>query len=70
MKITGMSSYIILEHNGRKIKVMGEMIVGGFVADLSTIKGFEYPYEDEVLPDSIKSYFINEAIKKRVAHTW
>lgn len=33
MKITGTNSYIILDIDGWKIKVEGEMVVGGFFAE-------------------------------------
>ncbi|QKJ85718.1 hypothetical protein PMPD1_0746 [Paramixta manurensis] len=64
MKITGTRSYIVLDENGRKIKVKGEMIVGGFIADVSSMKKFEPPYENEVLTEGIKRDYIDKTIKK------
>jgi len=64
MKITGTNSYIVLDIDGRKIKVQGEMVVGGFIAEVSTMQRFEPPYENVTLTEDLKRIYINEAIKK------
>jgi hypothetical protein len=64
VKITGTNSYIILDYNGRKIKVEGEMIVGGFVAEKNTMKRYEPPFENELVTEEVKEKYIHEAIEK------
>ncbi|MCG8711011.1 hypothetical protein JHU04_004349 [Brenneria sp. 4F2] len=64
MKITGTNSYIILDDGGRKIKVEGEMIIGGFIANINSIKNFEPPYEKEELTEETKREHIDKTIKK------
>lgn len=64
VKITGTNSYIILDYNGRKIKVEGEMIVGGFVAEKNTMKRYEPPFENELVTEEVKEKYIQEALKK------
>lgn len=64
MKVTGTNSYIVLEDKGRKIKVQGERVSGGFIADISSIEKFEPPYQDEKLTEDIKQRYINKAVRK------
>ncbi|KAA8998186.1 hypothetical protein FJU30_17385 [Affinibrenneria salicis] len=64
MKITGTSSYIILDDGGRKIKATGEMLSGGFIAILESMKFFEPPHEKEELTEEIKKEYRDKAIKK------
>lgn len=64
MKITGTSSYIILDIDGWKIKVEGEMVIGGFYAEIKSMQQFEPPHEKTPLTDEIKQKYIDEAIKK------
>lgn len=59
MKITGT--------NGRKIKVEGEMVIGGFIAEIKSMRSFEPPHEDEVLTEEIKQSYIDETTKKTKA---
>ncbi|MFE8100758.1 Imm74 family immunity protein [Brenneria goodwinii] len=66
MKITGTNSYIILDDDGRKIKVEGEMVIGGFIADIKSIKNFEPPYKKEELTEETKREYIDKTIKKTV----
>lgn len=54
MKITGASSYIVLDIGGRKIKVQGERVAGGFVAEKKTMQRFEYPYEHIILTEDVR----------------
>lgn len=64
MKITGTSSYIILDIDGWKIKAEGEMVIGGFYAEVKSMQQFEPPHEKTPLTDEIKQKYIDEAIKK------
>lgn len=64
MKITGTNSYIVLDQDERKIKVEGEMVIGGFIAEIKSMRSFEPPHEDEVLTEEIIQCYINETIKK------
>ena len=64
MKITGTSSYVMLDIDGKKIRAEGEMVVGGFVAEKSTMKQFEPPYESEPVTDAVRQHYIDEAVKK------
>lgn len=64
MKITGTSSYIILDIDGWKIKAEGEMVIGGFYAEIKSMQQFEPPYEKTPLTDEIKQKYIDEAITK------
>lgn len=64
MKITGTSSYVLLDIDGKKIKAQGEMTVGGFIAEKDTMKKFEPPYENEPVTESVLDDYIDEAVKK------
>ena len=64
MKITGTSSYVMLDIDGKKIRAEGEMVVGGFVAEKNTMKQFEPPYESEPVTDVVRQRYIDEAVKK------
>lgn len=64
MKITGTSSYVMLDIDGKKIKAQGEMIVGGFIAEKDTMKKFEPPYENEPVTEAVRQKYINEAVQK------
>lgn len=44
MKVTGTRSKIWVElEDGRIAEIEGEMIVGGFVAEMDSIKNWQYP---------------------------
>ncbi len=62
MKITGTSSCMEIDmENGYRLKVEGEILIGGrFVAYKDTIKAWEPPYENEILTEET----INEIIGK------
>lgn len=64
MNITGTSSYIILDMDGRKIKAQGERVIGGFYAEIKSMQQFEPPHEKTPLTDEIKRQYMDEAIKK------
>jgi len=67
MKITGVNGYIILSVDGRTIKIASERIIGGFVAEINSMRTFELPFEHETLTEEINSYYIAEAMKKNEA---
>jgi hypothetical protein len=54
----------MLDIDGKKIRAEGEMVVGGFVAETSTMKQFEPPYESEPVTDAVRQQYIDEAVKK------
>ncbi|WLI76404.1 hypothetical protein Q5705_17740 [Kosakonia sp. H02] len=64
MKITGANGYVILSVDGRAIKIAGERIIGGFVAEITSMRNFEPPFEHETLTEEIKSHYIAEVTKK------
>ncbi len=64
MKITGTSSYIKAEIDGKVVKIEGEMLVGGFLAYSDTIKNWEKPYENIAIDATTKSKIINAIIEE------
>ena len=64
MKITGTSSYIKIEINGKAVKIQGEMIVNGFVAYKNTIENWEQPYDNIKIDDITKQNIINAVINE------
>ena len=64
MKITGTTSYIKVEIDGKVVKIEGEMIVGGFVAFKNTIRNWEPPYESEVIDDKVKKEIVYKVINE------
>ena len=63
MKITGTSSYIKIEYDGKTLKVNGEMFVGGFVAYINTMK-WEPPHENELLDEKLKKEIISAVVNQ------
>lgn len=70
IKITGDRSYVVLDIDGWKIKVEGELVIEGFIAKKESIQKFEPPYNNVDLTDAIKIRYIDEAIIKRLIHMW
>lgn len=64
MKITGTRSYIKVTFEGKTVKISGEMIVGGFVADKNSIRNWEPPYNDKSINDTEKQNIIDAVINK------
>jgi Immunity protein 74 len=64
MKITGTSSYIIVEINNKTVKIEGEMMVGGFLAYSDSIKNWEPPHDDVVIDVFTKNQLIQAIIEK------
>ena len=65
MKITGTRSYIKVTVEGKTVKISGEMIVGGFVADKNSIRNWEPPYNDKSINDTEKQNIIDAVINKQ-----
>lgn len=63
MKVSGTSSHVYLDMDGKIIKAEGEIIVGGFVAYTRTMK-FEPPYEKEPVTEAIRQKYIDEALRE------
>ena len=69
MKITGTRSYIKVTFEGKTVKISGEMIVGGFVADKNSIRNWEPPYNDKSINDTEKQNIIDAVINKtKISH--
>jgi hypothetical protein len=64
MKITGSSSFIKVEIDGKVMKINGEMIVGGFVAFKDSMKSWEPPNENETIDDITKNNIIQKVVEK------
>jgi len=62
MKITGTSNYIRVEIDGKTVKILGEMMVGGFLAYSNTIKYWEPPYENVEIDVQTKEKLIQSVI--------
>ncbi|MFD0671925.1 Imm74 family immunity protein [Cohnella sp. GCM10027633] len=63
VKITGTRSYIIVEINGKTVKIPGEMIVGGFVAYKNAIIEWEEPFR-EPIDEQTRAALISEVVNK------
>lgn len=63
MKITGTSSYVKIEYDGKIVKASGEMIVGGFVAFKSSMKAWEEPHQSEEFSSEIRDKIIYDVIE-------
>lgn len=64
MKITGTSSYIEVELDGKVVKIEGEMLVGGFVAYKDTMKYWEPPHDHELIKEEVKKSIVAGVIDK------
>lgn len=59
--ITGTSSYMDIEIDGKKIvRVQGELVQKGFSAYESTMTKWEFPYENEILTEAEKQEIIQQ----------
>lgn len=63
MNVTGTSSYIKIEYEGKTVKAQGEMVVNGFVAYINTMKAWEPPASDELFNGDIRAEIISRALK-------
>ena len=64
-KITGTNTYIDVELDGRTVRILGEMIVGGFVCYKSSMKNWLIP-ENEPLTEGDKKEIIQKVTEKTV----
>jgi Immunity protein 74 len=62
VKITGTSSYILIEVDNKVVKVEGELLVNGFAAYTDTLKNWEPPHEKEMIDSDMKQKIIQEAL--------
>ncbi|WP_430509814.1 Imm74 family immunity protein [Gottfriedia solisilvae] len=62
LKITGTSSSIYIEFEGKIVKISGELLVNGFVAYVDSIKNWEPPYENMEISEEIKERIISAVI--------
>ncbi|MBM6616325.1 Imm74 family immunity protein [Bacillus suaedaesalsae] len=63
MKITGTSSYVKIEYDGKIVKASGEMIVGGFVVFKDSMKAGEEPHSTEEFNNEIRGKVIRDVIE-------
>ncbi len=63
MNITGTSTYVKIEFEGKVVKVTGEFIVGGFVALKSSMNSWEEPYQGEEFEVEIRNRIVEEVIE-------
>ena len=68
MKITGTSSYILVETDEKKVKIQGELLVDGFVAYANTIRYWEAP-EETVRVNETEKIKIIEGVLAESART-
>jgi uncharacterized protein len=64
MKITGTSSYMLVEYDNKMVKIQGEMMVGRFLAYSDSIKSWEPPHDHTVIDDLTKAKIIDAVIEK------
>jgi hypothetical protein len=64
MKITGTSSYIKVEYEGKTLKIKGEMLINGFVAYKDTLTTWEPPNDNVLIDEVTKSKIIMQIIKE------
>ena len=62
-KITGTNTYIDVELDDRTVRILGEMIVGGFVCYKSSMKNWLIP-ENEPLTEGDKNEIIQKVTEK------
>ena len=64
-KLTGTNTYIDVELDDRTVRILGEMIVGGFVCYKSSMKNWLIP-ENEPLTEGDKNEIIQKVTEKTV----
>ncbi|HLP12189.1 MAG TPA: Imm74 family immunity protein [Flavobacteriales bacterium] len=63
MKITGTSSYILVEIDNKVLKISGELTATpAFYADLSSIKNWEIPFESVQISESERQSIVAEIL--------
>lgn len=63
MNITGTSSYVKIEFEGKIVKATWELVVGGFVALKSSMKLWEEPHQNEEFNVETRNRIIDEVIE-------
>lgn len=63
MNITGTSTYVKIEFEGKVVKATGELVVGGFSALKSSMKYWKEPYQSEVFNLEIRDKIVEEVNK-------
>lgn len=63
VKITGSRSFIDVDIDGKEVRIIGEMIVGGFVAYKNSIKEWNKP-AGEIINDDTKNDIIRKVTEK------
>jgi hypothetical protein len=64
MKITGTSSYIIVEFDKKTVRIQGERLVNGFLAYSDTINNWEPPYDHLIIDCHTKREIINAVLNE------
>lgn len=64
LKITGTSSYIKVEVEGKIVKIQGEMLIDGFVAFKDTITKWEPPHDNISIDEETKEKIIEGVIEE------
>lgn len=59
LKITGTSSYIDIEFEGKIVKIQGELLINGFVTYIDSIKNWEPPYHNIEISEDVKDRIIS-----------
>ncbi|ADL36292.1 hypothetical protein bpr_II355 (plasmid) [Butyrivibrio proteoclasticus B316] len=65
VRITGTSSYVNIEIDGRRIQISGEMMADGFLAYKGDIKKWDYPEENPVTKE--EKQMIIDAVTEKAA---
>lgn len=69
MKITGTRSYMRVQmDDGRIVKIDGELVVGGFVAESESIKKWEQPAGIPI-DEETKAYIIKKVLEESAKDT-
>ena len=70
MKITGTSSYVEIETNGKVAKIKGELLANGFVAWMDTFEHWEPPFEKTIVTEEEKTSLIRDVEKENKNSTF
>lgn len=62
MKITGTSSYILVETGDKKAKIQSELLINGFAAYADTMQYWEAPDNENTVSESEKQSIIHAVL--------